>query len=239
MKPWDDRPGAHIACKQSRLVQTASSENCRCPGFCVRTPAALELEATGFDLELLDRTNQGHDKLMQVRTNCWHGAQGSATPTSTRHGLDDEPVQFDSTGKGSALGSQSPISITRCRGLGLAIRQQLHRPGRVKRVFIQAMSSRMLPQDLTDWYVRNSAGQMVPFSRLRYEVDQGSPSWSVITACPRSRSWCTGRRITTEPRSMPWQLCETVPPASTSNGPVYRTKNAYRVQRRRRCMPFP
>jgi multidrug efflux pump subunit AcrB len=34
----------------------------------------------------------------------------------------------------------------------------------------------MLPQDLTDWYVRNSAGQMVPFSAFAdTKWDQGSP----------------------------------------------------------------
>ncbi|CFN64140.1 acriflavine resistance protein B [Bordetella pertussis] len=37
--------------------------------------------------------------------------------------------------------------------------------GRVKKVFVQGeASSRMLPQDLDKWYVRNNAGDMVPFS---------------------------------------------------------------------------
>ena len=37
--------------------------------------------------------------------------------------------------------------------------------GRVKKVFAQGeASSRMLPEDLNKWYVRNNAGEMVPFS---------------------------------------------------------------------------
>ncbi len=47
----------------------------------------------------------------------------------------------------------------------------------MKRVFIQGdMDSRMLPQDLESWYVRNGAGQMVPFSAFAHgQWTQGSP----------------------------------------------------------------
>ncbi len=45
--------------------------------------------------------------------------------------------------------------------------------GRIKRVFIQGdPSSRMSPQDLDQWYVRNASGGMVPFSAFI------SPSWT-------------------------------------------------------------
>ena len=38
------------------------------------------------------------------------------------------------------------------------------RDGRVKQVYVQGEAdARMLPSDLSRWYVRNSAGNMVPF----------------------------------------------------------------------------
>ena len=37
--------------------------------------------------------------------------------------------------------------------------------GRIKKVYVQADANyRMLPSDLDHWYVRNSSGEMVPFS---------------------------------------------------------------------------
>jgi multidrug efflux pump len=43
--------------------------------------------------------------------------------------------------------------------------------GRVKKVFVQGQaSSRMLPDDLNKWYVRNNQGQMVPFSAFSSAV---------------------------------------------------------------------
>jgi multidrug efflux pump len=49
--------------------------------------------------------------------------------------------------------------------------------GRVKRVYIQAeAAARMGPQDLDKWFVRNSSGQMVPFSAFATtRWDYGSP----------------------------------------------------------------
>ncbi len=49
--------------------------------------------------------------------------------------------------------------------------------GRVKKVYVQAESdSRMMPEDLNKWYVRNNSGDMVPFSAFATgEWTYGSP----------------------------------------------------------------
>ena len=49
--------------------------------------------------------------------------------------------------------------------------------GRVKRVYVQGDAPfRMLPEDIGDWYVRNDAGEMVPFSAFASgEWIYGSP----------------------------------------------------------------
>ena len=58
--------------------------------------------------------------------------------------------------------------------------------GRVKRVFIQGdESSRMLPQDFNKWYVRNTLGQMVPFSAFATgEWAYGSPKLERYNGVP-------------------------------------------------------
>jgi multidrug efflux pump len=84
------------------------------------------------------------------------------------NGLDDEPqykLDIDWE-KASALGlAIGNINDTLGAGWGSAFVNQFVDRSRVKRVFLQGdADSRMLPQDLGLWYVRNGAGQMVPFS---------------------------------------------------------------------------
>jgi multidrug efflux pump len=84
------------------------------------------------------------------------------------NGLDDEPQYLFNLDweKASALGlAISDINGTLSAGWGSQYVDDFVDRGRVKRVFIQGDApSRMLPQDLTNWFVRNSQGQMVPFS---------------------------------------------------------------------------
>jgi multidrug efflux pump len=69
LKPWADRPGARngvqavAARANQRFKQIADAQ-----AIAFAPPPVLELgNASGFDLELLDRANQGHEKLMQAR----------------------------------------------------------------------------------------------------------------------------------------------------------------------------
>jgi hydrophobe/amphiphile efflux-1 (HAE1) family protein len=171
MKDWRDRPG-----KQNRVQAVAARANralskiADAQAFAFVPPAALELgNATGFDLELLDRANQGHDKLMAARNQLLELARKDPRLIQVRaNGLDDEPQYLFSVDweKASALGlAISDINGTLSAGWGSLYVDDFVDRGRVKRVFIQGDApSRMLPQDLTNWYVRNSQGQMVPFS---------------------------------------------------------------------------
>ncbi|HXP65677.1 MAG TPA: efflux RND transporter permease subunit [Steroidobacteraceae bacterium] len=171
MKYWNERPG-----KENRVQAVAARANKAlakiedAQAFAFVPPAALELgNATGFDLELLDRANQGHDKLMAARNQLLDLARKDPRLTQVRaNGLDDEPQYLFSIDweKASALGlAISDINGTLSAGWGSLYVDDFVDRGRVKRVFIQGdTSSRMLPQDLTGWYVRNSQSQMVPFS---------------------------------------------------------------------------
>jgi multidrug efflux pump len=133
-------------------------------------PAALELgNATGFDFELQDRGNIGHAALMQARGQLLGIARKDSAIGQIRpNGLDDEPqykLDIDWE-KASALGvAIGNINDALGAGWGSAFVNQFVDRNRVKRVFLQGdADSRMLPQDLGLWYVRNAAGQMVPFS---------------------------------------------------------------------------
>jgi multidrug efflux pump len=171
MKPWEERPGAKN--RVQAIAGRASAHFSKIAdgmAFAFAPPAVLELgNASGFDLELLDRTNQGHDKLMQARDQLLGMARANKTLMQVRaNGLDDEPqYHFDvNWEKASVLGlSIADINNTVTAAWGSQYVNDFIDRGRVKRVFIQGDdSSRMLPQDLTDWYLRNSRQQMVPFS---------------------------------------------------------------------------
>ena len=171
LKPWADRPGARnrvqaIAARATQRFRKIADAQ----AFAFAPPAVFELgNATGFDLELLDNANQGHDKLMQARNQLLGMARKDPQLRQVRaNGLDDEPqYQFNvDWEKAGAYGlTITDINNTLSAAWGSQYVDDFIDRGRVKRVFIQGSApSRMLPQDLTDWYVRNSAGQMVAFS---------------------------------------------------------------------------
>jgi multidrug efflux pump len=171
LKPWAQRPGAansvfavtHRAEHQFKGIRGAKVD-------AFAPPAVTELgNATGFDLELLNRANLGHAALMEAREQLLGLAKQAPAIGKVRpNGLDDEP-QFKldiDWEKASALGlSIADVSNTLGAAWGSSYVNQFIDRGRVKKVFIQGEpASRMLPQDLDRWYVRNAAGRMVPFS---------------------------------------------------------------------------
>jgi multidrug efflux pump len=192
LKPWAERRGARnrvdaIAARANeRFKQIADAQ-----AVAFAPPPVLELgNASGFDLELLDRANQGHEKLLQARDQLLDLAHKDARLEQVRaNGLDDEPqYQFNvDWEKASALGlTITDINNTLSAAWGSQFVDDFIDRGRVKRVFIQGDApSRMLPQDLTDWYVRNSAGQMVPFSAFaNAQWGHGSPKLERYNGVP-------------------------------------------------------
>jgi multidrug efflux pump len=183
LKPWDERPG-----KRNRVQQIVARFNHHFAGaqeakvFGFAPPAALELgNATGFDFELIDRAGLGHMALMQARAQLLGMAGKDPLLAGVRaNGLDDEPqyrIAIDRE-KASALGlTVSDINDTIQSAWGSAYVNDFLDRGRLKRVYVQGDApSRMLPQDLSNWYVRNAARQMTPFSAFAHgEWAYGSP----------------------------------------------------------------
>jgi len=171
MRDWKDRPGARnrvqaVAARASQYFRQIADGQ----AFAFAPPAVAELgTASGFDIEILDRTNQGHDKLMAARDQLLGLARKDPRLVQVRaNGLDDEPQYLFNIDweKASALSlGIADINTTLSAAWGSLYVDDFIDRGRVKKVFIQGDApSRMLPQDLTSWYVRNAKGQMVPFS---------------------------------------------------------------------------
>jgi multidrug efflux pump len=192
MKDWRLRPGKRnrvqaVAARASKALGKIADAQ----AFAFAPPAALELgNATGFDLELVDRANQGHDKLMAARNQLLELARKDPQLTQVRaNGLDDEPQYLFNIDweKAGALGlSVADVTNTLSAAWGSLYVDDFIDRGRVKRVFIQGDApSRMLPQDLTDWYVRNSKMQMVPFSAFsEAKWGYGSPKLERFNGVP-------------------------------------------------------
>ena len=171
LKPWSERPGA-----ENRAQAIAGRAMKHFMGykdalaFAFVPPAVLELgNATGFDLELEDRANLGHEALMAAR-NQFLGlaAQDHRLIAVRPNGLSDEPqYRFDiDRERAGAYGiTIADINNTLSAAWGSDYVNDFVDRGRIKRVFLQGDApSRMLPEDFNNWYVRNSVGTMVPFS---------------------------------------------------------------------------
>jgi multidrug efflux pump len=133
-------------------------------------PAVSELgNAGGFDMQLLDRGGQGHEKLIEARNQLLGMAAQNPKLAGVRpNGLDDTPqykIDIDQE-KAMAQGVQiADINATLQQAWSPTYVNDFIEKGRVKRVYIEGDAPfRMLPSDINDWYVRNAAGQMVPFS---------------------------------------------------------------------------
>lgn len=184
LKPWDERKGDQN--KVTAIIQRAAVAFSKINDAMVypfNLPAIVELgTASGFDFELIDQANLGHEKLTEARNQLLGmAAQHPDLLVGVRpNGLEDTPqfkLDIDQE-KAQSLGvSLADVNQTISAALGGAYVNDFIDRGRVKRVYVQADAPfRMLPSDIDNWYVRSSNGQMVPlsaFSSSRWEY--GSP----------------------------------------------------------------
>lgn len=150
--------------------------------FAFPPPAVVELgTANGFTLFLQDRVGLGHEKLLEAR-NMFLGmaAQNPVLSGVRPNGQEDKPeLELDiDLAKAEALGlTQADINNTLSTAWGSRYVNDFIDRGRVKKVYLQGTpESRMVPEDLDEWYVRNANGDMVPFTAFAHSYwTYGSP----------------------------------------------------------------
>lgn len=183
LKDWDDRKDAKaranaIAARATRAFSSIKEAQV----FAFAPPAISELgNASGFQMQLVDRAGLGHDALVEARDQLLALASKHPALAKVRQGgLEDRPeykVNVDQE-KAAALSlSLSDINATLSSTWGGSYVNDFIDAGRTKRVFVQADAPfRMQPRDLDRWYVRNRLGEMVPFSAFATgEWTYGSP----------------------------------------------------------------
>ncbi|HCR13226.1 efflux RND transporter permease subunit [Solidesulfovibrio sp.] len=197
LKDWDLRPGEDrkvkaIAARAMRVFSGIKEAQV----FAFPPPPVVELGmASGFDFELQDRGGLGHDQLMAARNQLIGMARHDPRLVKVRpNGMEDAPeyhldVDWDKAG---ALGVPiASIHTTIAAAFGSSYVNNFVQGGRVKQVYVQADAPyRMLPQDLSKLYVRNTAGKMVPVSAFatgRWTV--GSPKLERYNAFPSIDIW--------------------------------------------------
>lgn len=163
--------------------------------FAFAPPAVIELgNASGFDLQLQDLGGLGHARFLEARNMLLGMAGQDPRLMGVRpNGQEDEPqyrVEIDQVRAASLGVSVADINATLATAWGGTYVNDFVDRGRIKKVYVQADAPyRMSPEDLNRWHVRNSAGDMVPFSAFasarwdygpaRLERYNGMPSFSI------------------------------------------------------------
>lgn len=138
--------------------------------FAVNPPPIPRLgNASGFDMELVDRAALGHDKLVALREKLIEMADNNPVIDDVHaNGLPDGPQYKVNMNREKALAlGLSPEAIDRNFSIiwaGTYVNDFIDR-GRMKKVYVQgAAPYRMMPDDIGQWYARNQQGNMVPYS---------------------------------------------------------------------------
>ncbi|WP_297424637.1 efflux RND transporter permease subunit [uncultured Acinetobacter sp.] len=148
----------------------------------LQLPAMPELGVSaGFNLQLKDAAGNGHAKLIEARNMILGMAGQDPRLAGVRpNGQEDTPqyrVIVDHAQAGAMGVSIAEINSTMGIAWGGSYVNDFIDRGRVKKVYVQGQSdSRMQPEDLDQWYVRNNKGEMIPFSAFATgEWTYGSP----------------------------------------------------------------
>ena len=192
LKDWDLRKGSDK--KVDAVVRRAMRELSKIRDgsvFVFAPPAILELGSSkGFDFQLQDRGGIGHEKLMEALYQLLGMASKEPSLAYVRpNGLFDQPefnLQIDEE-KAGALGVNiSEANDTISTAWGGAYVNDFIEKGRVKRVYIQGVAnSRMVPEDISKWYVHSKNGEMVPFTSFTSgKWSYGSPNLQRYNAFP-------------------------------------------------------
>ena len=199
LKPWSERAGRSNSAAAIAARANAALKGIRAgQAIAFIPPAAVELgNANGFDLQLKDVANLGHDRLTAARDTLLGLASTDKSLAQVRHnGLSDTPqlkLNVDQPRAGALGLAQADINDTISTAFGGAYINDFIDRGRVKRVYVQADSHfRSTPEAIGNLFVRGASGSMAPFSAFadtkwqfgpaRLERYNGVPAMEIMGA---------------------------------------------------------
>lgn len=183
LKDWSERqaPGSDAASLTGRAMGYFSTIK-EGMVFAFAPPAIQELgNATGFDFYLQDSMGNGHEALVAAQYQILGMAAQNPKLVGVRpNGQADAPmyqVHIDHVKLRALDVSINDVNQILASAWGGAYINDYIDRGRVKKVMVQSDAEhRMQPKDFDSWYVRNSQGEMVPFSAFATgEWTYGSP----------------------------------------------------------------
>jgi HAE1 family hydrophobic/amphiphilic exporter-1/multidrug efflux pump len=205
LKDWSQRKGAANTANAIAARAMAGFKDIRGgQALAFAPPAVFELgNAEGFDFELKDEGNLGHDRLVAARDELIAMARKDPRLAMVRpNGLEDTPqVKLDvDRNKAGALGlALADVNSTLSTAFGGTYVNDFMDRGRVKKVYVQADENfRTTPDAMGDLYVRGSGGMMTPFSSFaswhwtfgptKLERYNGDPSLEIMGAAAPGHS---------------------------------------------------
>ncbi len=197
LKDWDQRKAAEQKAKAiANRAMGAFSKLREAQVFAFVPPAVMDLgNASGFDFQLQDKAGLGHEKLIAARNQLLMAASQRKDLVAVRpNGMDDSAqykLDVDQTRAGALGLNMGDVNDVLATAWGGTYVNDFLDKGRTKKVYLQGDTPyRMQPGDLGRWYVRNSGGQMVPFSAFaqahwsfgspRLERYEGVPSVEIL-----------------------------------------------------------
>jgi multidrug efflux pump len=171
LKDWDLRPGEENSAQAIARRANQAIGKLRDVEFYATVPAAVRGlgQSSGFTVELLNTGSLTRPQFDDVRDEILAEARADPALTNVRlSNLPDQPtlkVDTDAQ-KIAVLGlTQNSVNQTLATAWGGQYVDDFNDRGRVKRVFVQGDAPfRAEPEDINEWQVRGSDGQMAPFS---------------------------------------------------------------------------
>lgn len=182
LKDWSERQGddntAQAIAKRAMMMNATIKEATLV--YPKAPPPIQGFDDGGFNLQLQDRGGLGNEKLLEARNMLLGMAMqnkeviGSIRP----EGQEDAPKLKIDVNQAQAAAYQVPltsINSTIMQAWGGSYVNDFIDRGRIKKVYMQGEpTSRMVPEDLSKWYVRSNTGEMVSFTAFatsRWEYD--------------------------------------------------------------------
>ncbi len=195
LKDWSERttPDTSVAAIQGRTMGALmmAPQFMQSSTYVFPLPPVPELGvADGFDLYIQDNTGGTHERLMQLMGQFLAKANADPRLTMVRHnGMADSTqlklvLDYEKLSAYNLNIAEVNNSISTALA-GKYVNDYLDR-GRVKQVWVMGdVASRMQPEEILNWHVRNANGEMVPISTFaKFEWTYGSPRLERFNGLP-------------------------------------------------------